>query len=74
LLGILKPIFGTLTKPATFYLTALGRGYYSACYQYYFPKYLKRIARDNKASSPSASVANITADWYLTIFPIETNN
>ncbi len=67
-----KPIFGTLTKPATYYLTALGRGYIQHGYQYYFPKYLRRIARDNKASKSFRIRCQIVADWYLTIFPIET--
>ncbi len=66
-----KPIFGTLTKPAVCFLTAKGRGYIQHGYEYYFPKYLKRIARDNKASKSFRIRCQITADWYLTLFPIE---
>ncbi len=64
-----KPIFGTLTKPAVCYLTASGRGYIRNNYPYQFPKYLKRIARDSKASKAFKIRCQIIADWYLTLFP-----
>lgn len=67
-----KPIFGILTKPAVCFLSSLGRGYIQHGYQYYFPKYLKRIARDNKASKSFRIRCQILADWYLTLFQIET--
>ncbi len=64
-----KPIYGTLTKPAVCYLTALGRKHIKDYknYNYYFPKYLKRIVRDNKASKSFRIRCQILADWYLTL-------
>ena len=64
-----KPIFGTLTKPAVYNLASKGRRYIRNTYHYHFPKYLKRIARDNKASKSFKIRCQIIADWYLTLFP-----
>ncbi len=64
-----KPIFGTLTKPAVCYLAASGRGYIRNGHPYRFPKYLKRIARDKKASKAFRIRCQIIADWYLMLFP-----
>lgn len=63
-----KPIFGTLTKPAVCYLTVLGRATIRNSYSYHFPKYLKRIARDQKASKAFRVRCQIIADWYLMLF------
>ncbi|MDE2590302.1 MAG: replication-relaxation family protein, partial [Patescibacteria group bacterium] len=62
------PVFGTLTKPAIYYLTAKGRKYIKSAYTYHFPKYLKRIARDNKASKAFRIRCQIIVDWYLLLF------
>jgi hypothetical protein len=64
-----KPIYGILTKPAVYNLTALGRRYIRNAYGYSFPKYLKRLARDNKASKSFKIRCQIIADWYLMLFP-----
>jgi len=64
-----KPIFGTLTKPAVYFLTASGREYIRNSYQYHFPKYLKRIARDKNSSKAFRIRCQIIADWYLLLFP-----
>ncbi len=64
-----KPIFGTLTKPAVYYLTALGRKDIKERHEYYFPHYLRRISRDNKVSKAFRIRCQITADWYLMLFP-----
>ena len=64
-----KPIYGTLTKPAVYNLSAKGRKYIRNAYTYHFPKYLKRIGRDNKASKAFRIHCQIIADWYLTLFP-----
>ncbi len=64
-----KPIYGILTKPAVYNLTALGRGHIRNGYQYYFRVYLKRIARDNKTSKSFRIRCQIIGDWYLMLFP-----
>lgn len=64
-----KPIFGTLTKPAVYYLTAKGRAHLKQSYAYHFPKYLQRIARDAKASKSFRIRCQLIADWYLAIPP-----
>jgi len=64
-----KPVFGVLTKPAVYFLTAKGRSHLRNSYTYHFPKYLKRIARDAKASKSFRIRCQIIADWYLTLFP-----
>jgi|SRR3989344_2351751 len=64
-----KPIFGTLTKPAIYYLIALGRKDVKEGHNYYFPKYLRKISRDNKSSKAFRIRCQIIADWYLTIVP-----
>ncbi|HUD09942.1 MAG TPA: replication-relaxation family protein [Patescibacteria group bacterium] len=64
-----KPIYGILTKPAVYNLTALGRKYIKHIYGYSTPKYLKRIARDSKASKSFKIRCQIIADWYLALFP-----
>lgn len=63
-----KPIFGTLTKPAVCYLTATGRRYIRNLHHYYFPKYLKKISRDNKSTKSFHIRSQIIADWYLTFY------
>ena len=63
------PIYGTLTKPAVYTLSAKGRKYMRHAYPYHFPAYLKRIARDAKASKSFRIRCQIVADWYLTLFP-----
>ena len=64
-----KPIYGQLTKPAIYYLTAKGRKHIKDSYNYYFPPYLKRIARDHKVSKAFKSRCQIIADWYITYIP-----
>jgi len=64
-----KPIYGILTKPAVCYLTTLGRAHIRNNYHFHFPGYLKRIARDNKASKAFRIRCQIIADWYLMLFP-----
>ncbi len=66
-----KPVFGTLTKPAVFNLSSEGRKHMKQSYAYYFPKYLKRISRDNNVSKGFRIKCQIIADWYLTLFPGE---
>ena len=63
------PIYGTLTKPAVYHLAGKGRRYMRHAYPYCFPAYLKRIARDSKASKSFRIRCQIIADWYLTLFP-----
>jgi hypothetical protein len=60
-----KPVYGILTKPAVFNLTAAGRTYIRNIYQYSFPKYLKKISRDKKSSKGFRIKCQILADWYL---------
>lgn len=64
-----KPIFGTLTKPAIYHLTAKGRRYIRNNYIYHFPKYLKRISRDSKVSKSFRIRCQIIADYYLLLCP-----
>lgn len=64
-----KPIYGVLTKPAVYNLTTKGRGYIRNNYTYYFPKYLRKISRDNKSSKSFRIRCQIIADWYLMLFP-----
>jgi DNA-binding PadR family transcriptional regulator len=68
-----KPVFGTLTKPAVYSLTTKGRAYIRNTYTYHFPRYLKRIARDNKVSKAFRIRCQIIADWYLALFPPQKN-
>ena len=68
-----KPVFGALTKPAVCYLTSLGRASIRNGYFYHFPKYLKRIARDSKASKAFRVRCQIIADWYLALFHHQKN-
>ncbi|MCL4386327.1 MAG: replication-relaxation family protein [Cyanobacteria bacterium] len=68
-----KPIYGILTKPAVFNLTALGRKYIKHSFKYFTPKYLKRIARDSKASKAFKIKCQIVADWYLALFHSANN-
>jgi len=63
------PIYGTLTKPAVYNLAVKGRHFIRHVYPYYFPNYLKRIARDSKTSKSFRIRCQIIADWYLTLFP-----
>lgn len=64
-----KPIYGILTKPAVYLLTAKGRKHLKDSYAYYLPKYLKKISRDNKASKGFRIKCQIIGDWYLMLFP-----
>src|ERR1700722_1103014 len=63
-------VYGTLTKPAVYFLSAKGRKYIKDSYHYFFPTYMKRIARDAKASKAFRIKCQIIADWYL----FELNN
>lgn len=65
---IFQPIFGQLTKPAVYFLTAKGRTYFKRSYRYHFPQYLKRISRDYKVSKAFRIRCQIIADWYITLF------
>ncbi len=62
------PIYGTLTKPAVYHLSILGRKYMKDTFQYSFPRYLKRIARDKKTSKGFRIKCQILADWYIMLF------
>ncbi len=64
-----KVVYGTLTKPAVYNLSAKGRKYIKEGFSYYFPHYLKKIARDNKASKSFKIRCQIIADLYLLWFP-----
>ncbi len=64
-----RPIYGILTKPAVYSLTAKGRKHLKDAYTYYLPKYLKKISRDNKASKGFRIKCQIIGDWYLMLFP-----
>lgn len=63
-----KFVYGTLTKPAVFSLSIKGRKYIREEFTYHFPKYLKRIARDTKASKSLKIRCQLIADWYLMFF------
>ncbi len=65
-----KPVYGILTKPAVYNLSNKGRAYFKSSYPYHFPKYLRRISRDTKASKGFRIRCQIIADWYLMLFPI----
>lgn len=65
------PVYGTLTKPAVYFLTAKGRKHLKSSYRYHFPKYLKRISRDKEASKSFRIKCQIIGDWYLMLFPQE---
>ncbi|HSW98176.1 MAG TPA: hypothetical protein VLF89_10200 [Candidatus Saccharimonadales bacterium] len=58
-------VYGILTKPAVYSLSAKGRKHIKDSYQYFFPNYMKRIARDPKASKAFRIKCQIVADWYL---------
>src|SRR5205085_5355879 len=62
------PIYGILTKPAVYCLSSLGRATIKKTYSYHLPIYLKRIARDNKASKGFKIRCQVLADFYLTLF------
>lgn len=64
-----KKVYGILTKPAVYFLTALGRKDIKEGHNYYFPHYLRRISRDNKSSKAFRIKCQIIADWYLMTFP-----
>lgn len=64
-----KAIYGILTKPAVYSLTAKGRKHLKSNYKYHFPKYLKRISRDMNASKGFRIKCQIIGDWYLMLFP-----
>lgn len=68
-----KPVYGNLTKPAVYFLTAKGRKQIKDTYIYYLPRYLKKISRDNKASKGFRIKCQIMGDWYLMLFPPEQN-
>ena len=61
-----KPVYGILTKPAVYYLTALGRKDIKEGHVYHSPNYLRKISRDNKSSKAFRIKCQIIADWYLT--------
>ncbi len=61
-----KQVYGTLTKPAIYYLTTLGRKDIKEGHVYHSPHYLKKISRDNKSSKAFRIKCQIIADWYLT--------
>ena len=66
-----KPIYGILTKPAVYFLTAKGRKHLKDSYAYYLPKYLKKISRDKDVSKGFRIKCQIIGDWYLMLFPPE---
>ncbi len=68
-----KAIYGILTKPAVYFLTAKGRKHLKDSYAYYLPKYLKKISRDKEASKGFRIKCQIIGDWYLMLFPPEKN-
>ncbi|MBI2012253.1 replication-relaxation family protein [Candidatus Daviesbacteria bacterium] len=68
-----KAIYGILTKPAIYFLTAKGRKHLKDSYTYFLPKYLKKISRDNKASKGFRIKCQIIGDWCLMLFPPEKN-
>lgn len=66
--------YGATTKPARYNLSIKGRAHIKESYDYYFPAYLKRVARDNKASKAFRVKCQIIADWYLFVLPTPRRN
>ncbi|MCL4384110.1 replication-relaxation family protein [Patescibacteria group bacterium] len=60
-----KPRFGYLNKPAVCYLTAKGRAYLKEVYDYSNTAYVKRLARDKKASTSFKVKCQLVVDCYL---------
>jgi len=63
-----KPVFGTLTKPATYFLAAKGRKYVKEAYYLIDAKYLSRIRGNNKRSKAFQIRCQVLVDFYLITF------
>ena len=63
-----KPIFGTLTKPAVYFLGIKGRDYIRHTYGGWQEKYLTRLQEDRKRSKAFRIRCQIVADCYLILF------
>lgn len=68
-----KPVFGTLTKPAIYNLTALGRSYIRNTYPQTSKKYLSRLRDDSERSKAYKIKCQILADCFLISFENEVS-
>jgi hypothetical protein len=60
-----KPVFGTLTKPAVYYLAQKGRDYIRSVYGNWNRQYLARLREDRKRSKGFRIRCQIVADCFL---------
>ena len=63
-----KPVFGTLTKPAVYFLNKLGRDYLRKTYGGRQERYLARLREDKKRSKSFRIRRQIVADFFLIYF------
>lgn len=63
-----KPVFGTLTKPAIYNLTTLGRSHIRNTYTHVSRKYLSRLRDDSERSKAYRIKCQIIADFYIIVF------
>lgn len=62
------PIYGTLTKPAVYSLTTLGRQYITNTFEPWDKTYLKRLRDDKHRSKAFRAKCQLVVDCYLTFF------
>jgi hypothetical protein len=62
-----RPIYGILTKPATYHLAAKGRSFIKTTYLNASRVYLERLSTDKKRSKGFRSRCQVLADFYLTL-------
>lgn len=67
-----KPVFGTITKPAVYFLAIKGRDYIRKNFEHVSRKYLARLADDKKRSKAFRIRCQLVADCQLTLFPEKT--
>jgi DNA-binding PadR family transcriptional regulator len=63
-----KPVFGTLTKPAVYYLNKKGRDYIREVYGNWHRQYLARLREDKKRSKGFRIRCQVLADCFLILF------
>jgi hypothetical protein len=64
-----KPVFGTLTKPAIYFLIKKGRDFIRTEYGGWQEKYLTRLREDKKRSKGFRIRCQIVVDCFLILFP-----
>lgn len=64
-----QPVFGTLTKPAVYFLSVKGRDFIRKTYHFSNYKFLARLREDKKRSKSFRIRSQIVVDCFLLLFP-----